>query len=110
MLTFSGLSLDYWFFVRGFIDSSFTLDVLFEIETKSKLLRFTKSYVEFLKFFSRDTSMETTTSSSLPPPFTPDDIREASLNLSQEQRQRPIPKARSIENIADVSTSSSEQG
>jgi len=59
--------------------------------------------------YSRDTSMETTTSSSLPPPFTPDDIREASLNLSQEQRQRPIPKARSIENIADVSTSSSEQ-
>lgn len=60
--------------------------------------------------YSRDTSMETTTSSSLPPPFTPDDIREASLNLSNhEQRQRPIPKARSIENIADISTSSSEQ-
>jgi len=60
--------------------------------------------------YSRDTSMETTTSSSLPPPFTPDDIREASLNLSHEtHRQRPVPKARSIENIADVSTSSSEQ-
>ena len=56
-------------------------------------------------FCSRDTSMETTTSSSLPPPFTPEDIREASISLSESVRQKPIPKARSIENLADVSSS-----
>jgi len=58
-----------------------------------------------LSIYSRDTSMETTTSSSLPPPFTPEDIREASISLSESVRQKPIPKARSIENLADVSNS-----
>lgn len=68
----------------------------------------TDADLDTLSVSSRELTMETTTSSELPPAFTPPNISISSSG--SESRERPFPKARSIENLADVrSFSESEE-